>query len=84
MVSFIANVQLHRYDSFFRFISLFASNINVKPGPAIVNNNKISLNILPFYNYDEPTMPFKGNKEHKDSKWNIFKKELVYFASEYQ
>lgn len=84
MVSFTANVQLHRYNSFFRFILLFVSDVNVKPGPTIVNNNKISLNILPFYNYDEPTMPFKGNKKHDYSKWNILKKELACFAFEYQ
>ena len=68
-----ANIRLHSYDSFFRFILLLSCDVNVDPGPTTVNNNKIPLNALSFYNYDEPTMPSKcdssdNNNEYDDSK----------------
>ena len=38
----LAKIRLLRYDSFFRFILLLSGDINVNPGPATVNNNKVS------------------------------------------
>ena len=75
----LANIRLHRYNSFFRFILLLSCDINVNPGPATVNDNKVPLKALPIYNCDEPTAPSKCgssdySKEHDNSKWNIFKK----------
>ena len=37
----LANIRLHRNDSFSRFILLLLGDINVNPGPTTVNNNKI-------------------------------------------
>ena len=42
--------RLDRYDSFFRFGLLFSGDMNVNPDPTAVNNNKILLNFLLFYN----------------------------------
>ena len=80
----LANIRLHRNDSFSRFILLLLGDINVNPGPTTVNNNKIYLNTLSFYNCHEPTAPsecnsFADNKEHDNSKWNIFKKGSFIF-----
>ena len=78
----LANIQLHRYDSFGWFILLLLGNINVTPGPVTVNNNSIPFNTLPFHNCSEPTMPSECNssgcyKAYDTSKWKIFKnKEL--------
>ena len=60
---------------------LLSDDINVQPGPTTVNNHKITLNALPFYKCDEPTIPSECgssdcSKEHDDSKWNVFKKGL--------
>ena len=49
-----ANIPLLTYDSFFRFILLLSGSINVNLGPTTVNNNRISLNTLPFHNCGEP------------------------------
>ena len=75
----LANIRLHRYDLFFRFISLLGDT-NVNPGPTTVNNNKISLNTLPFYKCTEPTMlpecdSSDYNKEH-ESKWSTNPNEI--------
>ena len=92
----LANIRLHRYDSFFRvfffflFILLFSGDINVSPGPTTITNNGIHLNTLPFHNCGEPTIPSECNsfgcyKAHDNSKWkNFFEKGLAYFTSEYQ
>ena len=69
----LANIRLHRCDSFFRFILLLQGDINVNPSPTAVNNSKVPLNALPFYNCHEPTITskcnsFDYNKEHDDSK----------------
>ena len=52
----LANIRLHRYNSFFRLILLLSVDINVNPGPTKVNNNKVPLHVLPFSNCDEPTL----------------------------
>ena len=91
-LSYIAleNIRLHRYDSFFRLILLFSAYINVNPGPNTVTNNSIPLNILPFHNCGEPTMPSKCNSSgcyivHDNFKLKIFKKKGFYFSTfEYQ
>ena len=59
------------------------------PGPTKANNNNVPLNAFPFYNCNVPTIPPEWdssdcNKKHDDSKWNIFKKRLVYFTYECQ
>ena len=74
----LANIQLHRYDSFLRFILLLSGNINVTPSPITVNNNSIPLNTLPFRNCSEPAMSFECNssgcyKAHDNSKYKTFK-----------
>ena len=46
----LANIRLHRYDSFFRFILLLLGDIKVNPGPTSVTNNIIPLDTLPFHN----------------------------------
>ena len=79
----LANILLHRYDSFFRFILLLSGNVNVNPGPTTVTNNSIPLNTLPFHNHGEPTMPSECNslgryKAHDNSKWKIFKKKGLH------
>ena len=53
----LANIRLHRYDSFFRFILLLSGDININRGSTSVTNNSIPLNTLPFRNCGEPTMP---------------------------
>ena len=81
----LANIQLYKYDWFFKLILMPSNNINIKPDPTTQNNNnKIPLNTLPFYNCHELTMPSKCdssyyNKEHENSKWNIFKKRVCIF-----
>ena len=73
----LANIRLHRYDSFFRFILLLSGDININPGPTTVTSNSIPLNTLPFRTCGEPTMPSEVNsldccKGHNNSKWKIF------------
>ena len=73
----LANIRLHRYDSFFRFILLLSGDININPGPTTVTNNSIPLSTLPFRTCGEPTMPSKVKslgccKAHNNSKWKIF------------
>ena len=86
----LANIRLHRYNSFFRLILLLSVDINVNPGPTKVNNNKVPLHVLPFSNCDEPTINSKCDssdytKQLNNSKWNIFeKKGLAYFTFECQ
>ena len=79
----LANIRVHRYDSFFRFILLLSGNINVNLGPTTVTNNSIPLNTLPFHNCGEitPTMSSESNslgccKGHDSSKWKIFLKNV--------
>ena len=79
----LANIRLHRYDSFFRFILLLSGDINVNLGPTAVTNNSIPLNTLPFHNCGEPTMPPECNslgcyKVHDNSKWKISKKQGLH------
>lgn len=45
----------------FKFILLLSGHINVDWGPITVNKKNILLNILPFYNCDEPSMLYKCN-----------------------
>ena len=80
----LANIRLHRYDLFFRFILLLSGDINANSGSTTENNNKDPLNVLPFYNCDEPTISSEYNtsdynKEYDDSKSNIFKKRACIF-----
>ena len=63
--------------------------MNINLGPATVNNNKVLLHALPFYNCDETSVlstcdSSDYTNEYDDSKWNIFKKRLVYFIFECQ
>ena len=79
----IANIPLHRYDSFFRFILLLSGVTNVNPGPTTATNSSIPLNTLPFHNSGEPTIPSECNsfgcyKVHDKSKWKIFKKKGMH------
>ena len=37
----IANIWLHRCDSFFRFMCLLSDDINPNPGPTTIKNSKI-------------------------------------------
>ena len=65
--------RLHRYDSFFRLALLLSGYMNVKSGPTTVKNNKLPLNVLLFYNCDEPAMSPECDssdsyKERYDSK----------------
>ena len=55
----LANIRLHRYDSFFRFILLLSGDININPGLTTITNNSIPLSTLPFRTCGEPTMPSK-------------------------
>ena len=79
----LANIRLHRFDSFLLFILLFSGDINVNPGPTTVTNNSIPLNTLPFHNCGEPTMPSECYslgcyKAHDNSKWKIFLKKGLH------
>ena len=38
-----------------------SDDTNINPGPTTVNDDKIPLNTLPFYNYDKPSMLPKCN-----------------------
>ena len=57
----LANIRLHRYGLFFRFILLLSGDTNVNLIPTNVNNNSILLNTLPFHNHGEPAMPSECN-----------------------
>ena len=57
----LANIWLHRHDSFFRFTLLLSGDININLRGTTVTNNSIPLNTLPFHNHDEPTMPSEWN-----------------------
>ena len=46
----LANIRLHRYDTFFRFILLFSCDENINSGPTSAINNTIPLYTLPFHN----------------------------------
>ena len=76
-----ANISWHRYDLFFRFISLLSRDINVNSTQRqLVNNKNIPVNIIPFYNCDEMAMPSKCDSsdccnKHDDSNGKISKKK---------
>ena len=46
----LANIRLHRYDTFFRFILLFSGDENINSGQTSAINNTIPLYTLPFHN----------------------------------
>ena len=74
----LGHIGLHRYDSFFRFILLLLSDMNVNPGPITVNDNSINSNMPQFHNYHKPTIPSERNsshfyKAHYNSKFKFFK-----------
>ena len=78
----LSYIPLHRYDSFFRFISLLWGDINNNLGLTTVTNNSIPLNTFPFHNQGKITMPSECNslgchKAHDSSKWKIFKKKCL-------
>ena len=87
----LANIRLHKYDSFLRFILLLSGNINVNPSATIVNNESIPLNTLSFYNGELMNRICRPNATVLTITTNVTipngrfsNKKLVYFTFEYQ
>ena len=79
----LPKVYLNRYGSYFKFILLLSSDINLNPRPTTPKSNDVLWELLPFHNCSFFTeridYQFDSLSVVSNNPWNIFQKRGMHF-----